>query len=141
MRLNDPVRDGDIVGWKNPRAPKQGALPARVRDIAGPWVLIEPMVGKHEGRRIWELHRRLVIHQRTPDPVEDTKRFLKAAGILPREEGDPEPVPDLESAAWLNCLVCKQPLQRVYSDGTAGKGTAVKRWLYCSACDRMQRRP
>lgn len=89
MRISDPRRDGDIVSWKNPRAPKQGTHPARVRDVAGPWVLVEPMFGKHEGRRHCELHSRLVVSQRTPDPVEDTKRFLKAVGLLPREERRP----------------------------------------------------
>lgn len=38
------------------------------------------------------------------------------------------------------CLVCKQSLHRMQSDGTEN-GAAIKKWLYCAICDRMQRIP
>ena len=141
MRLRTPVGEGELVGWKDPRAPKKGVQMARVRDVAGPWVLIEPEYGARAGRRFWVLISKLIVDAPKTDPVRDGKAFLKLAGILPLEEGDPELLPDLASPEWLTCRVCKQPLHRLHSQDAAKVTAAVKKWLYCVPCDRMQRHP
>ncbi|MHB1262164.1 MAG: hypothetical protein ACYC2H_10680 [Thermoplasmatota archaeon] len=141
MRLHEPVAEGDLVGWKDPRTPKQGAHLARVRDVAGPWVLVEPEYGPRRGRRYWVLDRKLVITPPKPDPMWHARALLKLAGILPLEEGDPDLLPDLASPAWLNCRVCKQPLHQIRGKGAVKATAPVKKWLYCTECDRMQRLP
>ncbi len=143
MRLHEPVAEGDLVGWKDPRKPKQGPQLARVRDVAGPWILIEPEFGPRAGRRYWILQGRLVLSMLPPTgPAQQTKALLKSAGILPLEEGDPELLPDLASPAWLDCRVCKQPLHPLQSkDPTTKVAARVKKWLYCPSCDRVQRTP
>ncbi|MHB1262108.1 MAG: hypothetical protein ACYC2H_10395 [Thermoplasmatota archaeon] len=141
--MHEPVAEGDLVGWKDPRAPKRGPQLARVRDVAGPWVLLEPEYGPRVGRRYWILYGKLVLSMLPQsDPAQQTKAFLKSAGILPLEEGDPELLPELASPAWLDCRVCKQPLQRLQrKDPTTKVTSGVEKWRYCEACDRMQRIP
>jgi hypothetical protein len=142
MRLHEPVAEGDLVGWNDPRTPKRGPQLARVRDVAGPWVLIEPEFGARAGQRRWIMHRHLVLSMLPrSDPALQARGLLKSAGVLPLEEGDPELLPDLGSSAWLDCRVCKQPLRRLQHVGPASKARGVRKWLYCAGCDRMQRVP
>jgi len=127
-----------MVGWEDPHAPRKGVRLVRVRDVAGPWVLVEPEFGLPVRRLHWVLLSQLVPSMLSkPDPAQQARALLKRVGVLPLEEGDPELLPDLTSTRWLDCRVCKQPLHRF----RPATGVTVKKWLYCPACDRMQRIP
>lgn len=139
MRLSDPVAEGDLVGWNDPH--KKGPQMARVRDVAGPWVLIEPQFGRR--RRTWIRRGQLVLSMMPkPDPAQQARAMLKLAGVLPLEEGDPPLLPEVGSPEWLKCLVCAQPLRRLRVETTVSTSTKpVNKWMYCPACDRVQRLP
>lgn len=141
MRLSDPIAIGDLVTWNDPRAPKKGPRLARVLDVAGPWALIRPEFDRRQ-RSSWILTRRLVSSPSAMSPHQKLEGLLKQAGVLPLEEGDPPLLPEVGSPEWLKCLVCTQPLHRLRVQTEPPRSTEpVKKWMYCLACDRVQRLP
>lgn len=139
MRIYDAVAAGDLVDWQSPWARKPGKQPARVLDVAGPWVLVSPLFGNLAGRQFWTLVKKL--HVPPPHPEAWPRALLKQAGILPYEEGDPNPVPSDTSDAWLTCLVCEGTLYGLGYKDDAKRIVGMKKWLYCPSCDRTQRVP
>lgn len=137
--MHEAVAAGDLVNWQNPRTPKRGRQLARVVDVAGPWALVEPVLGTMAGHRFWVLIRKLLVPPH--DPTALARAVLKEVGVLPREEGDPAPLPEAGSAGWRDCLVCEGSLKSLGYQDDAKTFASIRKWLYCPGCDRMQRLP
>lgn len=118
------------VLWIDPATPKQGHQLARVLDVAGHYVLLQNETGTQEGKKAW-VHRGQLVPQ-AMEPVQLLRNLKIQANREEASRGIAKSRPD---QPWgVSCLVCFGPLQQP----SAPVGV-LRRWLYCPACDRMQR--